>query len=55
MVWISPFVSADSDEYRVLEAKGYLIKEKGKNTPAIISWWNGKSACYDLTNPEAAR
>lgn len=53
MVWVSPFVSADSEEYRELEEKGYLIKEKGKNTPAIISWWNGKSACFDLTNPEA--
>ncbi len=53
MLWISPFVSADSQEYRELESLKYLIKEKGKNTPAMISWWNGKSACYDLTNPKA--
>lgn len=54
MLWICPFVSADSQEYRELKSKGYLIKEKGSNTPAIINWWNGQSACYDLTNPEAA-
>ena len=53
MVWVCPFVSPDSPEYRMLTDKGYLIKEKDRNTPAIISWWNGKSACFDLTNPEA--
>ncbi|WP_447642380.1 MULTISPECIES: glycoside hydrolase family 31 protein [Chitinophagaceae] len=53
MLWVCPFVSADSPEYRDLEAKGFLIKERGANTPAIIDWWNGKSACYDLTNPAA--
>lgn len=53
MLWISPFVSPDSEEFRDLEAKGYLIKEKGSKTAAVIRWWNGYSACYDLTNPEA--
>lgn len=53
MVWICPFVTADSPEYRELAAKGYLLKKKGSNTPAIVNWWNGQSACYDLTNPEA--
>jgi alpha-glucosidase len=55
MLWICPFVSADSPEYRDLEKKGYLIKVKGKNTPAMITWWNGVSASYDLTNPEAVK
>jgi alpha-glucosidase len=45
-------VSADSPEYRTLKSKGYLIKNKSGN-PAVIGWWNGQSACYDLTNPEA--
>lgn len=53
MLWICPFVSADSQEYRELASKGYLIRKKGSNQPAITSWWNGQSACYDLTNPEA--
>lgn len=53
MVWICPFVSADSPEYRLMEEKGYLLKDTtGK--PAIIPWWNGQSACYDFTN-EAAK
>ncbi|MDR3366835.1 MAG: glycoside hydrolase family 31 protein [Prevotellaceae bacterium] len=52
MLWICPFVSADSPEYRMLSSKGYLIKSKS-NKPAIISWWNGQSACYDFTNPDA--
>jgi alpha-glucosidase len=54
MLWVCPFVSADSPEYRFLKSKGYLLKEKGNDIPAIIDWWNGASACYDLTHPEAA-
>jgi alpha-glucosidase len=62
MLWVCPFVSADSVEYRFLAEKGYLIMEKGsnellwsntKNIPAIIRWWNGASAVLDLTNPGA--
>lgn len=53
MVWVCPFVSADSPEYRLLQSKGYLLKQKGTNQPAIIHWWNGMSACYDVTNPQA--
>lgn len=53
MVWVCPFVSSDSPEYRELEKKGFLIKNKNSNTPALIQWWNGQSACYDLTNPKA--
>ncbi|MDL2309861.1 glycoside hydrolase family 31 protein [Parabacteroides sp. OttesenSCG-928-B22] len=53
MLWICPFVSADTQEYRELATKGYLLKNKNTGKPAIISWWNGQSACYDMTNPEA--
>lgn len=53
MVWVCPFVSADSPEFRELQAKGYLMKQKGSGSPALFSWWNGYSACYDLTNPAA--
>ena len=54
MVWVCPFVSPDSPEYRMLAAKGYLLREKGTDRPAVIRWWNGASACYDLANPQAA-
>ncbi|MFI3295143.1 MAG: glycoside hydrolase family 31 protein [Rikenellaceae bacterium] len=52
MLWVSPFVTGDSPEFRDLASKGYLIKEKN-GEPAIIRWWNGYSALYDLTNPGA--
>ena len=52
MLWISPYVSPDSPEFRELERKGYLLKTR-RGAPAIVRWWNGYSACYDLTNPEA--
>ena len=53
MVWICPFVSPDSPEFRELEAKDYLLRNPNGGT-AILNWWNGYSACYDLTNPAAA-
>jgi alpha-glucosidase len=52
MLWVCPFVSADSPEYRLLRSKGYLLKNRN-GSPAIINWWNGQSACYDFTNPDA--
>lgn len=53
MLWVAPYVSPDSPEFRLLRDKGYLLKKKDSQAPAIISWWNGYSACYDTTNPEA--
>ena len=53
MVWICPFVSPDSPEFRELESKGFLLQNPNGGT-AILNWWNGYSACYDLTNPNAA-
>jgi len=53
MLWVCPFVSADSPEYRELSSKGYLLKRKGTKYPTTIHWWNGHSACFDLTNPDA--
>lgn len=53
MLWICPFVSPDSAEYRDLAAKGYLVKDAHRDGPAIEEWWNGHSAVYDLSNPEA--
>jgi alpha-glucosidase len=53
MLWICPFVSPDSPEYRWLRTKGYLLKDKKTGQPAMITWWNGVSASYDTTNPDA--
>lgn len=52
MLWVCPYVSPDSREFRDLNSKGYLVKQKGSNQPALIHWWNGISAFYDLTNPK---
>jgi len=51
MLWVCPFVSPDSPEYRELRQKGYLIKQKGSNEPYISQWWNGYSAIVDMSNP----
>ena len=52
MLWVCPFISADSATFRKLEKEGgLLIAANGK--PAIRCWWNGYSAVLDMTNPKA--
>ncbi len=66
MLWICPFVSADSDEYRYLAERGLLLLDgslpgpegdaRWQNTRdrvAIVRWWNGASGLLDLSNPAA--
>lgn len=65
MLWISPFVSADSKEFRALAKKRYLLLDRAQNDtatwnnenlqPLLINWWNGYSACLDLTNKGAVK
>ena len=50
-LWVTPFVSMDSREYRALEKKGAFCSVD--KDPVAIRWWNGKSAALDLTNPVA--
>lgn len=60
MLWICPFVSADSEVFRYLAEHGMLLLDgertqeirwaNTKNKAAVIRWWNGASACLDLSN-----
>ena len=52
MIWVCPFVSADCDVYRALAKKQAFFMEK-PGDPAMVTWWNGKSAMLDLSNPAA--
>lgn len=52
MLWICPFVTPDTLEYRELEAAGLLVKDTDEN-PFIAHWWNGWSAVLDMTLPAA--
>lgn len=63
MLWVCPFVSPDSTVFRKLAEDGLLILDpqktqnilwaNTKNRAAIIRWWNGASACLDLSNPKS--
>jgi len=65
MLWVCPFISPDSEVFRYLAREGMLILEDQKtkdivwkNTAdkaAIIRWWNGSSACLDLSNPKTQK
>ncbi|HSD63282.1 MAG TPA: glycoside hydrolase family 31 protein [Ignavibacteriaceae bacterium] len=56
MLWVCPFVSADSPNYRFLEQENALLTEDNEEKrPAIIRWWNGASALLDFTNPSAEK
>ncbi len=53
VLWVCPFISPDSPEFRELSKKGYLIKKKGTDEPYISQWWNGYSGVVDMSNPDA--
>lgn len=52
MLWISPFISPDTEVFRDLLSKKLLLMKDAVN-PAILTWWNGYSAVMDFTNPAA--
>ena len=68
MLWMCPFVSADSPSYRALLKSGGLILNDpvpdipdnpcfppNEQDPATVRWWNGKSANLDFTHPNACK
>jgi len=52
MLWVCPFVSADSPVFRQLRPRGLFVKNKSDGNPAIVEWWNGFSAVLDFSNPQ---
>lgn len=52
MLWVCPFVSPNGRRYLDLRDEGLLLRDASGEV-AIRSWWNGFSALYDLSNPEA--
>lgn len=54
MLWVCPYISADTVKFREAEKLGILITNPdGK--PYIAGWWNGYSAVLDFSNPHAAQ
>lgn len=62
MVWVCPFISPDTEVFRLLQKEKKLLLKNNKNgslnwqnatDASIIKWWNGYSAEVDFTNPAA--
>jgi alpha-glucosidase (family GH31 glycosyl hydrolase) len=62
MLWICPFITPDSENFRELYKRKLLLMDnegdsnktwKDATKPLLIQWWNGYSACLDFTNPGA--
>jgi alpha-glucosidase (family GH31 glycosyl hydrolase) len=53
MVWICPFVNTNAEPYSQLAGRELLLKD-ASGGPALVEWWNGRSALLDLSNPQAA-
>lgn len=53
MLWVCPFVSADSSVGRELWREGCLLRDPDDKDAAMIRWWNGTSAVLDLSNSKA--
>ncbi|MBD0401920.1 glycoside hydrolase family 31 protein [Flammeovirga sp. EKP202] len=62
MLWVCPFISPDSQIFRKLaeenklllapDKKQNILWANTKNKAAAVRWWNGISACLDLSNLE---
>ena len=64
MLWICPFITPDSENFRELQRKKLLLMDNegdanklysNARKSLLIEWWNGYSACLDLTNPAAQK
>ncbi|RPI31976.1 MAG: glycoside hydrolase, partial [Chloroflexota bacterium] len=66
MLWICPWVTADTRQYEFLSNQHFLITASkmplgddlelasgAEDRPVIQQWWNGYSAILDLSNPAA--
>lgn len=52
MLWVTPYISPDSNAYRELRETDFLVRDKD-GVFAVREWWNGFSCMLDLSNPEA--
>lgn len=58
MLWVCPFVSPDSPEFRQLAKEGGLLRDPALVSPnngprdqaALVRWWNGASGVLDLSS-----
>src|SRR5690606_1887965 len=62
MPWDCPFISPETEVFRELQAKKYLLYSGEDNKDwaeaediSIVNWWNGYSAVMDFTNPDAVK
>ncbi len=52
MLWICPYITADTVTYRDAVRKDILVKQEN-GEPYIVKWWNGYSAVLDISNQRA--
>lgn len=51
MLWVSPYVTPDTVQFRELRDLDLLIKTT-EDKPFMLEWWNGFSAVLDFSNPK---
>lgn len=51
-----PIINLDSDNYRLLKENNWLIKQKGRSDPYVLSpYWAGDASLFDITHPGAQK
>ena len=52
MLWFDPHISTDTALYRWMRKEGMLLRKRDGWDTAESSWWPGKAAILDCTNPK---
>jgi hypothetical protein len=47
-VWITPFANLDSEAFGEGTSKGYWLTDKSKSVPALVKWWQGIGAVFEI-------
>jgi hypothetical protein len=54
-LWVHPFVNLGSRTYAEQRDSALLVRARSTGGPALLRWWNGVAALWDVSNPDAVR
>lgn len=53
LLWVTPFVNRESPNFAFLGERGWLVRQREADAPAVFRWWGGQAGLIDLSHPDA--